>query len=69
MSMNVNDLRAHLTLLQLERLEAENAGLSSCETYMRDLDDEITQCRAAFVGAVVTELAVGRAEEFGRLQG
>ena len=67
--MNVNDLRAHLTLLQLERLEAESIGLSTCETYMRDLNDEISHCRAAFVGAVVTELAVGRAEEFGRLYG
>ena len=67
--MNFNDLRAHLTLLQLERLEAESIGLSTCETYMRDLNDEISHCRAAFVGAVVTELAVGRAEEFGRLYG
>ncbi len=67
--MNVNDLRDHLTLLQLERFEAENAGLTSCETYMRDLDDEISHCRAAFVGAVVTELAVAGAEQSGRLYG
>jgi hypothetical protein len=67
--MNVNDLRAHLTLLQLERLEAEDVGLTSCETYMRDLDDEISHCRAAFVGAVVTDLAVARGEQAGRLYG
>jgi hypothetical protein len=59
--MNVNDLRAQLTLLQLERLEAEDVGLTSCEAHMRDLDDEISQCRAAFVGAVVTDLVVARA--------
>jgi hypothetical protein len=67
--MNVNDLRAQLTLLQLERLEAEDVGLTSCEAYMRDLDDEISHCRAAFVGAVVTDLVVARAEQSGRLYG
>jgi hypothetical protein len=67
--MDANDLRAHLNLLQLERLEAETAGLISCETYRRELDEEISQCRAAFVGAAVTELAVARAELSGRLYG
>ena len=67
--MDANDLRAHLNLLQLERLEAETAGLIGCETYRRELDEEISQCRAAFVGAAVTELAVARAELSGRLYG
>ena len=67
--MDVNDLRAHLNLLQLERVEAETAGLTACEPYMRELDEEISQCRAAFVGAAVTELAVARAELSGRLYG
>ena len=67
--MDVNDLRAHLNLLQLERVEAETAGLTACETYMRELDEEISQCRAAFVGAAVTELAVARAELSGRFYG
>jgi hypothetical protein len=68
-AMNSMDLRARLTLLHLERLEAESAGMTACETYMRDLDDEICHCRAAFTGAVVTELAVARAERSGRLYG
>jgi hypothetical protein len=44
-------------------------GLTACEAYMRDLENEISQCRAAFVGAAVTELAVARAELAGRLIG
>lgn len=67
--MNVSEIRAYLTLLQLERMEADAAGLTGCEAYMADLEDEISLCRAAFVGAAVTEIAVARGELSGRLAG
>jgi hypothetical protein len=67
--MDVSEIRAHLARLQLERIEADALGLTSCEAYMADLDDEISLCRAAFVGAAVTEIAVARGELSGRLVG
>jgi len=67
--MDTGDLRAHLNRLQLERLEAASVGLTACEAYMEDLEHEISECRAAFVGATVTELAIARAELSGRLLG
>jgi hypothetical protein len=67
--MYASQIRAHLDRLNLERLEAESAGLTACEAYMKDLEDEISECRAAFVGAVVTEIAVARGELYGRLLG
>ena len=67
--MYVNEIRARLDRLHLERFEAEAIGLNRCEAYMADLEDEIAQCRAAYLGAAVTEIAVARAELFGRLVG
>ena len=67
--MNATDLRAHLTRLQLERIDAAEVGLDGCEAYMADLEGEILLCRAAFAGAAVTEIAVARAELSGRLLG
>ena len=67
--MNAIDLRAHLTRLQLERIDASEVGLTASEAYMADLEDEILLCRAAFAGAAVTEIAVARAELSGRLFG
>ena len=67
--MNASEIRARLHELRLERLEAESAGLTSCTAYMEDLEDEISWCNAAYVGAAVTELAVARAELSGRLVG
>jgi hypothetical protein len=67
--MNASEIRAHLTRLQMERIDADAAGLASCEAYMADLDDEISLCRAAFVGAAVTEIAVARGELSGRQTG
>jgi hypothetical protein len=67
--MNPSDIRARLHELHLERLEAESVGLTACASYMEDLEDEISQTHAAFVGAAVTELAVARAELSGRLVG
>jgi hypothetical protein len=64
--MYASEIRAHLTRLQLERIEADAVGLTSCEAYMTDLEDEISVCRAAYVGAAVTEIAVARGELSGR---
>jgi hypothetical protein len=67
--MYANEIRAQLDRLHIERLEAEAIGLDSCDSYMADLEGEIAECRAAYVGAAVTEIAVARAELFGRLAG
>jgi 8-oxo-dGTP pyrophosphatase MutT (NUDIX family) len=60
------ELHKRLRLLQLERLEARDIGLTECEIYRRDLEREMAACHAAYVGAVVTELATLRGEIFGR---
>jgi hypothetical protein len=67
--MYTSEIRAHLNRLHLERLEAESAGLGGNEAYMADLENEISECRAAFVGAAVTEIAIARAELSGRQTG
>ena len=67
--MDPSEIRDQLNRLHLERLEAEAVGLTACQAYMRDLEKEISECRAAFVGAAVTQLAVARAELSGRLVG
>jgi hypothetical protein len=67
--MNTSELRARLDQLGLERLEAESTGLTACEAYMKDLEVEMSECRAALIGASVTEIAVARGELYGRLLG
>ena len=67
--MNSSHIRAQLARLQLERIDAQEVGLSSNETYMADLEEEIFETRAVLALAAVTELAVARAEESGRLFG
>jgi hypothetical protein len=67
--MNSSEIRARLDRLYLEMFEAESMGLTSCTAYMQDLEDEITECRTAFVEAAVTEIAVARAELQGALVG
>jgi hypothetical protein len=67
--MYANEIRARLNLLRLERVEAASVGLDQCEAYMRDLEEEISKCREALVGATITEIAVARAELYGRLAG
>ena len=64
--MSSEEIRDRLLQLALERLEAESVGLHRDPGYMADLDDEVTTCRAAYVGAVVTDIAVLRGELFGR---
>ena len=57
------ELRGHLDLLALERLEDGEPASRA------DLEDEIAECRAALVGAQVIEIARWRAETFGRQTG
>ena len=67
--MTATELHHRIRLLQLERLEAHEIGLLAHAQYRRDLENELAECRAAFVGAAVTEIAVLRADLSGRLLG
>jgi hypothetical protein len=67
--MYTSQLRAQLSRLHLERIEAKSVGLGGNEAYMTDLENEISETRAAFVGAAVTEIAIARGELSGRLFG
>jgi len=67
--MYASEIRARLDRLNLEVLEAESVGLTACEPYMKNLEEEICGCRAALVGASVTEIAVARGELYGPLFG
>ena len=68
--LSADELRAYLSRLHLERLEAHATGLASSDTdYIADLADEIADCRSALVGAMVIELARRRAESVGRQTG
>jgi hypothetical protein len=67
--MYTSDLRAQLSRLQIERIEAKSVGLAGNQAYMTDLEHEISETRAAFVGAAVTEIAIARGELSGRLFG
>ena len=62
-------IRAQLDRLHEELTAAEVAGLTSCDAYMLDLEEEIAECRFALVAASVTEIAVGRAQLQGPLLG
>jgi hypothetical protein len=63
------DLHHRLRLLVLERLDAQEIGLIDCQQYRRDLEEEMAECRAAYVGAAVTEIATLRADLSGRQVG
>ena len=67
--MSAADLHHRLWVLELELREAQHIGLMDCEHYRRDLEEEMAECRVAFVGAAVTEIATLRAELSGRLAG
>ena len=64
--MSPTDIRAHLFELSQERVAAERAGLSADPAYMADLEAEVLTYRLALVGALVTEIAMFRAELSGR---
>jgi hypothetical protein len=67
--MTAADAREHLDLLFEERRLALECGLGDDAHYMADLHDEIAVCRAAWVGAAVTEIATLRGQLDGPLLG
>jgi hypothetical protein len=56
------DLHQRLQLLELEFREARHSGLIACREYRRDLEEDLAECRVAYVGAAVAEIATLRAE-------
>jgi hypothetical protein len=64
--MSTADLQHRLRLLALELHEAQHIGLIDSQPYRHDLEEELAECRAAYVGAAVTEIATLRAELSGR---
>ena len=68
-TLTATDVKHHLDLLHEERQLAVEIGLASDGAYMADLEDEIAACRAAYIGAAVTEIATMRAELSGPLIG
>lgn len=67
--MSAAEIRNYLMALKSERFEAGLLGLTTCEHYRSDLEDEIADVQDALVTAVVTEIAVLRAELLGRQVG
>ncbi len=55
--MSATDARLQLQRLQVERIEALDAGLGANELYMADLATDIESSRVAYVALAVTEIA------------
>jgi len=55
------EIQIRLKELHAERLLAASEGLAANPLYMADLEDEIIELSAAYVGAAVTEIATLRA--------
>ena len=68
-TLTATDVKRHLDLLHEERQLAIEIGLAADGAYMADLEEEISACRAAYVGAAVTEIASIRAALSGPLLG
>ena len=68
-SDDLAEVREQLELLRLEHELAVAIGLDADRAYMTDLERQLATCEAAWTGAVVTQLAVARAELLGRPQG
>jgi hypothetical protein len=68
-SESAADVRSRIVALEVERLEAIEAGLGSNEVYMHDLESELGHHRDAYVGMAVTEIASLRAWLNGPLLG
>jgi hypothetical protein len=68
-SESAAEVRSRIVALEVERLEAIEAGLGSNETYMHDLESELGHHRNAYVGMAVTEIATFRAQLNGPLHG
>jgi hypothetical protein len=63
------EIAERLRMLYVERALAEREGLGANRRYMDDLEQEISGCRDAYVGAAVTEIAVLRGALSGRPAG
>jgi hypothetical protein len=63
------DVRERLDLLLVERDLAYAVGLDADRDYMDALEREVAAWEAAWIGAVITEVAVARAAVSGRPQG
>jgi hypothetical protein len=63
------EIAERLRLLYAERALAVIEGLGANRSYMADLEQEISGCRDAYVGAAVTEIAVLRGVLGARLSG
>jgi len=64
-----DDLRVRLAELQAERAMVAMTPLAHNAAYMTDLETELAGVEAAYVGAVVTEIASLRAQLDQPLQG
>jgi hypothetical protein len=67
--MTATDARRQLHRLQVERLDAVEAGLGENVLYMTDLENDIAASRIAYVALAVTEIASFRAQLSGRNEG
>jgi hypothetical protein len=56
------DALTKLRRLEAERLDAVEAGLGENALYMTDLENDIEDSRATYVGLAVTEIATLRAQ-------
>src|SRR3954451_14160748 len=68
-AMSATHARNQLETLLDELRAARRSPLAGNATYMADLDAEIAACRATYVAAAVTELALLRGAVLGRNQG
>lgn len=68
-SESAAEVRSRIVALEVERIEAIEAGLGSNATYMDDLESELGNHRDAYVGMAVTEIATLRAQLNGPLLG
>jgi len=67
--MPATSLLHHLEELAAERATAWLNGLGGDPSYMAQLDEEIAETQAAYVGFAVTEIAILRAQVDAPLQG
>lgn len=67
--MSAAHARTQLEGLLDERAAALRSPLAANAIYMDDLDADIAACRATYVAAAVTELALLRGAVLGRNQG
>ena len=68
-TMTTTEIRTRLDDLAAERAAAVAWGADAIPAYLADLEREIDDYRAAYVGAAVTEIASFRGELSGRQLG